>query len=68
MPLVYFGYVDLTFCQFKNETEADLFFNSFNKIDPALKFTLDKETGYTLPFLDVFVHKTPLCYVTSIIS
>ena len=34
---------------FNNETETDLFFNSLNKIHPALKFTLDKETDYTLP-------------------
>ena len=53
-------------CLFNNETEADSFFNSLDKIHPSLKSTLDKETDYTLPFSNVFVRKTPLCYVTSI--
>ena len=43
-----------------------MLFNSPNYIHPALKFTLDKETDYTLSFLDVLVHMTPLRYVTSI--
>ena len=34
--VVYFCYVDNTFCLFNNETEVELFFNSLNKIHPAL--------------------------------
>ena len=41
--VVYFCYVDDTFCLFNNETEVVLFVNFLNKIHPALKFTLDKE-------------------------
>lgn len=52
-PDVYFCYVDNTFCLFSNETEADLFYTFLNKINPAFKFTLDKETNSSLPFLDV---------------
>ena len=60
--VVYFHYVDNAFQLFYNETEADLFFNSLNKIHPALKFTLDKETDCTFSFLDVFIG---LLYVIS---
>ena len=49
-PIVYFHYIDITFCPFNNETEVDLFLNSLNKIHPALKFTLNKETDYMLLF------------------
>lgn len=54
-PDVYFRYVDDTFCLFSKETEADLFYTSFNNIHPALKFTLDEETNSSLPFLDALV-------------
>ena len=37
---------------------ACFFFYSLDKINPAHGFTLDKETDYTLPFLDVLVHRT----------
>ena len=65
-PVIYFHYIDNAFCLLNNETEADLFFNSINKIRSALKFTLDKETDYMLPFLDVLLCGTPLHYVTLI--
>ena len=64
--VVYFCYVDDTFCLFNNEIEARWIFTFLNIIHPALKFTLDKKTDYTLTFLEVLVCRTPLCYITSI--
>ena len=63
-PVVYFRYVDDAFCLFNKDTEADLIFNSINKIYPAFKFTLDEKTYYTLLFLDVLFRRTTLRYVT----
>ena len=64
--VVYFRYVNDTFCLFNNEIEAGLFFIFLNNIHPAFKFTLDKKTDYMLTFLEVLVCRTPLCYITSI--
>ena len=35
-PVIYFRYVNEIFCLFDNETEADFFLNSLDKIYPAL--------------------------------
>ena len=56
-PKVYFCYVDNTFCVFGSETEAGEFFSHLNNMNPALRFTLEKENNSTLPFLFVLVCK-----------
>ena len=63
---VYFRYVDDTFCLFNSETEMDSFFTSLNNIHPPLRFTLDGEIDFMLPYLDVLVCRTPSCFLTSI--
>ena len=40
-PVVFFHFVDDMFCLCNYEIEADLFFDSLNKIHLALKFTVD---------------------------
>ena len=55
VPDVYFRYIDDTFCIFSSETDAcELFFN-FNNLHPSLRFSLEKQSNSTLPFLDVLV-------------
>ena len=51
--VIYFCYVNNTFCIFDSKTKVNLFFTSLNNIHQALRFTLDKETNFTLPFLVV---------------
>ena len=55
VPDVYFRYVNDTFCIFDSETEAYKFFPHLNKIHFSLRYTLEKESNSTLPFLDVLV-------------
>ena len=64
--LMYYRYVDDTFCLFKNEKDADSFLIQLNSMHPSLKFTMEKESNYQLTFLDVFVHKTSTAFLTSI--
>ena len=66
VPDVYFRYVDDTFCIFGSETEACNFFSNFNKFRPSLRFTLEKESNFTLPFLDVLVYKEGSCFLTGV--
>ena len=53
---MYYRYVDDTFCLFKTEKDADLFFTQLNSMHSSLKF----------PFLDVFVYKTSTAFLTSV--
>ena len=66
VPDVYFRNVDDTFCIFGSETEACKFFSNLNKLHPSLRFTLEKESNSTLPFLDVLVYKEDSCFLTSV--
>ena len=65
-PLVYFRYVDDTFCLFNDQTEANTFFSLLNGMHPALKYTYEGECNSSIAFLDVLVTKTPSSYHTSI--
>ena len=53
-------YVDDTFAIFKNESECDEFFNIPNSLNPALKFTSEKEKSKSLDFLDVKIGTKPI--------
>ena len=65
-PDVYFRYVDDTFCIFGSETEALKFFSNLNKLYLSLRFTLEKESNSTFPFLDVLVYKDDSCFFSSV--
>ena len=62
----YFRSVEVTFSIFGSETEACKFFSHLNKMHPSHRFTLEKESNFTLPFLDVLVYKDVSCFLTSV--
>ena len=53
--LYYRRYVDDTFCLFKSEKDALSFFDYINSRHPNIRFTMEKESGDKLPFLDVML-------------
>ena len=55
---MYYRYVDDTFCLFKREKDADLFL-----AHASLKSTVERESNHRI---DVFVHKTPTAFLTSV--
>ena len=63
---MYYRYVDDTFCLFNCEKDAVLFLAQLNSMHPSLKFTVERESNHRLPFLDVFVHKTPTAFLTTV--
>ena len=64
-PLYYRRYVDDVFCLFKNENEANDFFQFINTWHPNIHFTVEKQKDSTLPFLDVLVCNREQC-ITSV--
>ena len=65
-PLVYFRYVDDTFAVFKNEEDCNNFFIQLNSLHSSLRFTYEKESNHSLPFLDVLVERHDSEFLTSI--
>ena len=66
-PLVYFRYVDETFAVFNNEEDYNTFLTHLNSLHPLLlPFTYEKESNYSLPFLDVLVERHDLEFLTSV--
>ena len=57
----YRRYVDDTFCLFKYERDALLFFNFLNSQHPNNKFTMEKETNKMLASLDVCINNKDPC-------
>ena len=53
--LFYRQYVDDTFCLFNPDRDATVFLVYINSRHPNIKFTMEKQTNYKLPFLDVLV-------------
>ena len=53
--LYYRRYVDDTFRLFKSEKDALSFFDYINSRHPNIRFTMEKESGDKLPFLDVML-------------
>ena len=50
-PLAYFRYVDDTFAVFNNEDDCNAFLSHLNSLHPSLRFTHEKESNHSLPFL-----------------
>ena len=65
-PLVYFRYVDDTFAVFNNEENCNTFFTQLNSLHPSLRFTYEKESDHSLPFLDVLVERHGSEFLTSV--
>ena len=65
-PEVYFRYFDDTFCAFGSEIEAGEFFSHLNNMHPSLRFILEKENNFILPFLDVLVSKETSAFLTTV--
>ena len=65
-PLVYFRYVDDTFAVFNNEEDCNTFFIDLNSLHPSLRFTYEKESNHSLPFLDVLVERHDSEFLISI--
>ena len=64
--LLYRRYVDDTFCVFEREQDAVSFYNYINSQHPNIRFTMDREVGNKLAFLDVLVNNNPLNLLASI--
>ena len=56
-PLAYFRYVDYTFAVFNNEDHCSAFLSHLNSLHSSLRFTHEKESHHSLPFLDVLVER-----------
>ena len=48
-------YVDDTFCLFNPDRDATIFFDYINSGHPNIKFTMEKQVNYKLPFFDVLI-------------
>ena len=53
--LFYRRYVDDTFCLFNTEADVSPFYDYINSRHPNIKFTMEKEVGRKLAFLDVLI-------------
>ena len=56
-PLLYNCFVDDTLSNFESEEQSVGFFGVLNGLHPALKFTVEKESGGELPFMDVLLKR-----------
>ena len=65
-PLVYFQYVDDTFAVFNNEEDCNIFFIHLNSLHPSLRFTYEKESNHSFPFLDVLLERHDSEFLTSV--
>ena len=55
--VIWFRYVDDIFCIWPLNVNIDNFLERLNDLVPSIKFTLEKENNFSLPFLDVRVHR-----------
>ena len=65
-PSFYKRYVDDTFLLFRDEQQAQLFFQYVNDMHNSVKFIFEGEADNTFPFLDVNVRRTTDQFVTSV--
>ena len=62
------GYLDCSVLEKSNCISAYVAAGKFfpTRVNPSLKFTVEKESNHQLAFLDVFVHKTSTAFLTSV--
>ena len=65
-PLLYFRYVDDTFAVFNNEKDCNTFLTHLNSLHLSLRFTYEKKSNHSLPFLDVLVERHDSEFLTSV--
>ena len=65
-PLAYFWYVDDTFTVFNNEDDCKAFLSHLNSLHPSLRFTHERESNHSLPFLDVLAERRDSEFSTSV--
>lgn len=58
LPRIWFRYVDDVAAVIKRDSEQ-LILNHMNTRFETIKFTVEKEENFSLPFLDVRIHRTP---------
>ena len=58
--------MDDTFCLFHTESDALLFFDFINSRHPNIRFTMEAESDYKLPFLGIYVDNTGPTIVTRV--
>jgi len=63
---MYQRYVGDIFAIFKTKNDSEKFYNKLNLLHPSLKFTMEKVTDGTLPFLDVKIDKHNNKFLTSV--
>ena len=63
--LVYFRYVDDTFAVFNNKEDCNTFFIHLNSLHPSLRFTYEKKSNHSLPFLDMLIERHDSEFLTS---
>lgn len=55
--VVWYRYVDDIFCIWPENKNLDNFLILLNNLVPSIKFTIEIEQNFSLPFLDVIVHR-----------
>ena len=65
-PAMYYRYMDDTFAVFNDENQCEIFLERLNLLHPSLRFTMEKESHSSLPFVDVLVEKCSSKFITSI--
>ena len=67
-PRFYFiaNMLTVLFCLFHSEHDAVLFFDYINSRHPNIRFTMEKEVDYKIPFLDVLINNMLHSPVTSV--
>ena len=56
----------ILFCLFNAEADANRFFDYLNSQNPYIKFTIEKEVGQKLAFLDVLVDDSSSTVITRV--
>lgn len=65
-PSLWLRYVDDTFVLWPHQEDVTSLLTHLNNIEPAIQFTMERESDQTLPFLDVKVQKSEQGFSTSL--